>query len=100
MKKDINKVIEKLNPNIEAHAEQASKVFSALKYKHEVFEGTAMEFSKEICKDIYIDLLKEVIEKQLIITQKYGLIVMAIPCKTKKKTMFNIQFGVIFPGVD
>lgn len=97
--KNINKVIEKLNPNIEVHSEHASKVFSALKYKHEVFKGTTIEFTKDMCRSIYIDLLKEVIEKQLIITQKYGLIVMAIPCKTKKKTIYNIQFGVIFPGV-
>ena len=79
-------------------SEHAAKVFKALNFKHQFWEGTELMMSPKLCEETYRSLIIDLMEKKMIVGQKYGLFAVVMPINTIQGMAFSLQLGVTFPG--
>ena len=98
MPTEADDLINQANKYISECSEHASKVFQALNFKHQFFEGTEMMMSPRLCEETYESLITEMIKKKMMVGQKYGLFAVIMPLQTIQGTAYSLQLGVTFPG--
>jgi hypothetical protein len=98
---EIGKLLEVEKQYIRNCAKYAAVLYKGLGVKYEMFEGTSLELSPELCENIYKDLLSDIVKSNCLIGNKFGLTATIIPLQEveTKRVCFNVNLGVIFPNV-
>jgi hypothetical protein len=65
-------------------SEYASKAYKNIGLKYEMFEGTTMELSPQMCESIYRNLISEMIINNFLIGNKFGLTATIIPLQERE----------------
>lgn len=98
MSTDIKKIIKDHSKQINIAAKEAFEYFSKQNAIIEPFPGCTTYISFKDCKNMYADLLQDLIMNKIPFVDRYNMFVMARPVgkDNNDNIQFQIRFGLIF----
>ena len=95
---DTKELITQAQDYIFESSKHAARVFRLLKFKHEFFEGTEISMSAKLCEGAYQELIADLVQRKVMVGQKYGLFAVVMPIKSERGAGYTLQLGITFPG--
>jgi hypothetical protein len=96
MRLDLKELVARNQEYISKAAKEASDYYTRHKVTLEPFPGCVTHLSQEDCRQIYIDLLKEMVTRRVPFATQHGMFVIARVLSDEQQPHFQIRFGLIF----
>jgi hypothetical protein len=96
MRLDLRELIARHSEYIDSAAKEASEYYARHDVTFEPFPGCTTHVSKEDCRQVYIDILEEMIRRRAPFATQHGMFVMTRVLGDAENPQFQIRFGIIF----
>lgn len=97
MRLDLKELISRNQEYIDNASKEASEYYARHKVTIEPFPGCVTHLSQQDCREVYIDLLKEMVTRRVPFATQHGMFVIArVLGEGGGQHHFQIRFGLIF----
>jgi hypothetical protein len=97
----IKQLLEDMAPYIQQSAMNAADFFADRGVTYQIFEGTKLELTSEMCESLYKDMITEMMRDGIPVYFKFGLMAALVPARrVDDHVLLMLHLGISFPQED
>lgn len=96
---EADKVVASVDEYIINSSKFSSLALKTAGVKFEMFEGSSLELTDNLCAQIYRDIVKDMFIKGCTMGQRHCLFGMLIPAIEDNKEVITLELGIVFPNL-